>query len=126
MDIRISTWTELQEAVFTDSWSDSIRRHRSNFTFRGMPRVSHGLETSLQAGGYEAQEKHLLNSFRKYAVESAVHGDWVWNWLCGSKKSTKLFPGTRRPVAVAQEVFHHEKIVAGLLGCWVSLSNPAT
>jgi len=85
MDTRVNTWTELQEAVFTDSWSEAIRRHRSNFVFRGMPRLAHGLETSLQAGGFEAQEKHLLTSFRKYAVESAVHGDWVWNWLSLAK-----------------------------------------
>src|SRR5947209_6581563 len=85
MDVRINDWSELQEAVFTDAWNEGIRRHRSNFVFRGMPRVAHGLETSLQAGAFEVHEKHLLTSFRKYAVESAVHGDWVWNWLSLAK-----------------------------------------
>jgi hypothetical protein len=42
MDIRINTWTELQEALFADSWSDAIRRFRSDFAFRGMPRMTHG------------------------------------------------------------------------------------
>jgi len=85
MDVRIKSWIELQEAVFADSWRPRIQRHRSSFVFRGVPRVSHTLDTSLQTGGFVAHEKHLLTSFRKYAVESAVHGDWVWNWLSLAK-----------------------------------------
>ena len=85
MDITVKSWIELQEAMFADSWQSRIQRHRSAFVFRGMPRVSHTLDTSLQSGGFVAHEKHLLKSFRKYAVESAVHGDWVWNWLSLAK-----------------------------------------
>ena len=85
MDIKVNSWIELQEAVFTDSWRPRIQRHRSAFAFRGVPRVSHTLDTSLQTGGFVAHEKHLLTSFRKYAVESAVHGDWVLNWLSLAK-----------------------------------------
>ena len=85
MDIRIKSWIELQEAVFADSWHGRIQRHRSQFVFRGAPRVSHTLDTSLQTGGFVAHERHLLTSFRKYAVESAVHGDSVWNWLSLAK-----------------------------------------
>src|SRR5881628_471311 len=62
-----------------------MSRFRSHFVFRGVPRVTHALDTSLQTGGFVAHEKHLLTSFRKYAVESAVHGDWVWNWLSLAK-----------------------------------------
>src|SRR5438132_10009234 len=85
MDVRVASWIELQEAVFTDSWRPRIQRFRSSFVFRGVPRVSHTLDTSLQTGAFVAHEKHLLTSFRKYAVESAVHGDWVWNWLSLAK-----------------------------------------
>ncbi len=85
MDIRIKSWIELQEAVFADSLRPRIQRHRSQFVFRGAPRVSHTLDTSLQTGGFVAHERHLLTSFRKYAVESAVHGDSVWNWLSLAK-----------------------------------------
>ena len=85
MDIKVNSWIELQEAVFTESWRPRIQRHRSAFAFRGVPRVSHTLDTSLQTGGFIAHEKHLLTSFRKYAVESAVHGDWVLNWLSLAK-----------------------------------------
>ena len=85
MDIRITNWTELQQALFAESWNPSIARFRSHFVFRGAPRVTHGLDTSLQTGGLVAQEKHLLTSFRKYAMRQAVHGDWVWNWLSLAK-----------------------------------------
>jgi hypothetical protein len=85
MDIRVKSWIELQEAVFTDAWRPQIQRHRSAFVFRGVPRVSHTLDTSLQTGGFVGHEKHLLTSFRKYAVERAVHGDWVLNWLSLAK-----------------------------------------
>jgi hypothetical protein len=85
VDIRIKSWIELQEAVFADSMRSRIQRHRSQFVFRGAPRVSHTLDTSLQTGGFVAHERHLLTSFRKYAVESAVHGDSVWNWLSLAK-----------------------------------------
>ena len=85
MDVRANSWIELQEALFADSWRPRIQRFRSAFVFRGVPRVSHTLDSSLQIGGFVAHEKHLLTSFRKYAVESAVHGDWVWNWLSLAK-----------------------------------------
>jgi hypothetical protein len=84
-DVRATSWLDLQEKLFESSWQRSISRFRSNFVYRGVPRVTHTLDTSLQTGGYQGHERHLLTSFRKYASRSAVHGDWVWNWLSLAK-----------------------------------------
>jgi FRG domain-containing protein len=84
-DLRVSSWIELQEAAFQDTWQEDITRHRSNFVFRGTPLASHALESSLQTGAFVAHERHLLTSFRKYALRNAVHGDFVWNWLSLAK-----------------------------------------
>jgi len=85
MDIRVASWIELQETLFAGSYQERLQRFRSAFVFRGVPRVTHTLDTSLQTGGFVEHEKHLLTSFRKYAVERSVHGDWIWNWLSLAK-----------------------------------------
>jgi FRG domain-containing protein len=112
-DVRVESWTELQEALFESSYQSAIARFRSNYVFRGAPRVTHGLETSLQTGGFESHERHLLTSFRKYALRSAVHGDSVWNWLSLGKHHglpTRLLDWTYSPYVAmhfATENFGH-------------------
>jgi hypothetical protein len=110
VDITIHSWAELQDAVFTDSWNEGIARFRSNFVFRGVPRVTHALDSSLQTGGFVASEKHLLTSFRKYALRSAVHGDWVWNWLSLAKHHglpTRLLDWTYSPYVAMHFATHN-------------------
>jgi hypothetical protein len=110
MEVRVSTWTELLEALFEGSWQPSLSRHRSQFVFRGVPHARHGLETSLQTGVFEAKERHLLTSFRKYALRSAVHGDWVWNWLSLAKHHglpTRLLDWTYSPFVAMHFATHN-------------------
>jgi hypothetical protein len=85
VDIRIDSWAGLQEELFAGSWNAGMSRHRSGFVFRGVPHVTHALESSLQTGGFVSHERRLLTSFRKYASRNAVPGDSVWNWLSLAK-----------------------------------------
>jgi hypothetical protein len=82
-DIRISSWAELNERLYEESWKDDLRRFRSDFAFRGMSDATQNLQTGLKRlkGDFEELEGHLLRNLRKYAHRDAVPGDSVWNWL---------------------------------------------
>lgn len=99
-DVRIESWLELQEAVFEGAWQPSLARYRSQYVYRGVSSSAHALTTSLQNGGFEKHERHLLNSFRKYATRSEVPGDLVWHWLALAKHHglpTRLLDWTYSP-----------------------------
>jgi hypothetical protein len=82
-EVRVSSWGELQEALFADSWQPGLRRFRSDFAYRGRNDVAEDLRTSLLRLGGDAGsvEAHLLRNFRKYAQREAVPFESVWNWL---------------------------------------------
>src|ERR671933_77484 len=82
-EIRVSSWTELQEELYAGSWHEPLGRFRSDFAFRGMSRADSALTTSLVRLGGDAHEleRHLLRNFRKYAARGEVPVDSVWNWL---------------------------------------------
>ncbi|HXE54009.1 MAG TPA: FRG domain-containing protein, partial [Tepidisphaeraceae bacterium] len=83
-DIRVSSWSELQERLYEGSWQQSLHRFRSTMSFRGMFDAAADLTTSLvRLGGpaHARQEGNLLRNFRKYASRGSVPGDSVWNWL---------------------------------------------
>jgi hypothetical protein len=81
--IRISSWNELNECLYSGSWHSDIGRFRSTFAFRGLSKAGYDLTTSLMRlqGHYHELEVHILRTFRRYARREAVPGDSIWNWL---------------------------------------------
>ena len=82
-DIRVSSWSELTDVLYADSWHEKIGRFRSDFAFRGVELPEPELLTALMrlGGNYAEMEHHLLRNFRKYASRDAVPADSPWNWL---------------------------------------------
>ena len=84
--IVVSSWTELIEVLYRDSWNPELRRFRSPYVFRGTPDVRNDLSTTLMRAGLRSGdpgrlEGHLIRNFRKYAHLEAQLGSSVWNWL---------------------------------------------
>jgi hypothetical protein len=86
-ETRVSSWNELQEALFADAWNPEIRRFRSKCAYRGLSDASYPLATTLirLGGDYPVLEKHLLRNFRKYAHRSMVERDSFWHWAALAK-----------------------------------------
>ena len=82
-DICISSFNELIDQLYAESWKPSLGRFRSNFAYRGTTSTTDDLTTTLRrlGGPYVNHEGHLLRNFRKYAHGDAVPGDSTWNWL---------------------------------------------
>ena len=121
---RVSSWNELQDALFEESWHESLGRFRSEFAFRGMPDAGEPLVTTLMrlGGAYQRVEAPLLRAFRKYAPRSAVPGDSIWNWLAVAAHHglpTRLLDWTYSPfVALHFATNHPEQFdVDGVVWC---------
>ncbi|HXE58653.1 MAG TPA: FRG domain-containing protein [Gemmatimonadales bacterium] len=82
-ELRVRSWSELNEALYEDSWTPELGRHRSRCAFRGQGGASDRLRTSLMrlGGDYARMEGHLLRNFRKYARRSQAPTESLWNWL---------------------------------------------
>lgn len=78
-----TTWSEVYEALFEDSYNPRIERYKSRFAFRGVSDKDYQMETSLmQMGGdYAKVESHLLRQFKKYAHRHIEPKDDDWYWL---------------------------------------------
>jgi hypothetical protein len=72
------------QLLFADSFDSRIRRHRSDFAFRGLSDRGYENATSLQrlGGEYVRLESSLLRNFRKYAEREAYGGPRSpWHWI---------------------------------------------
>lgn len=101
-EIRAESWLHLHELLFSESWHESLVRHRSDFVFRGEASTGSSLATSLQrlGGDFGDVERHLLRSFRKYAERDAAPRDHLWHWLALAKHhglSTRMLDWTYSP-----------------------------
>jgi hypothetical protein len=81
-----TSWAELMDLLFADSWQEPLQRFRSPFVFRGLSHVDFDLRSGLLrlAGRPEEArrlEPHFMRSFRKYAQADSVVGASVWRWL---------------------------------------------
>jgi hypothetical protein len=105
-ELTISSWNELQDALFLDAWREDIRRFRSPYVFRGMSAATDTLRTSLigQGGDFARLEPHLLRNFRKYAHRDIVEQDTFWHWLSLAQHHglpTRLLDWTVSPFVAA-------------------------
>jgi len=101
-EIRISSWSELQDRLFEDSWNQQLSRFRSQFAFRGLSDAGYRLETTLTrlGGNFAKLERHLLRNFKKYAHRNGVKPDSVWHWLSVAQHyglPTRLLDWTHSP-----------------------------
>jgi hypothetical protein len=80
---RVLNWSQLNEALFGDTWNPTIKRFRSNFAYRGINRSDYPISNGLMRLGppYPNMERNLIKQFKKYAHKHVVERDTEWHWL---------------------------------------------
>ena len=65
----MKTWEEFDKLIFQSSWNKDIKRHRTNYVFRGVSNKNYALIPSLNRVCEPKLdlEKALLRNFKKYA-----------------------------------------------------------
>ena len=81
--IRVSSWGELHEELFADTFNPRTSRYKSRYAYRGVSSADYDMQTSLMrlGGEYVKVEPHLLRQFKKYAYEQVTARDSEWYWL---------------------------------------------
>lgn len=98
--IQVTSWSELTEALFHDSWSAGLQRFRSSYVYRGLEDKRYDLTSTLNRLGESHLEKHLLRNFRKYSQIDDENKS-IWNWLALAQHHglpTRLLDWTYSPL----------------------------
>lgn len=79
----VSSWSELYDALYEDTYNPRIERFKSRFAYRGISTESYSLKTSLMrlGGNYASVEGHLLRQFKKYGYHVLKSDQNEWYWL---------------------------------------------
>ena len=69
-DTIVSSWEQLCNEVYSDSWKPQMGRYRSDYAFRGLSDIDYELKNSFlrNCGNKPELEYHLLRNFRKYSI----------------------------------------------------------
>lgn len=106
-EITVSTWAELIDRLFDESWNPELHRFRSPYVFRGPSDESYQLKSGLirLGGNYHELKRNLLRNFRKYAHRTVVQQDSIWNWMSFGEHhgpTTRLLDWTYSPLIATQ------------------------
>ena len=104
--MQVTSWNDLQDTLFEESWNPELGRFRSRFAFRGQSDARYPLETTLirLGGEFVELERHILRNFRKYAHRNVVERDLLWHWLSVAQHHglpTRLLDWTYSPFIAA-------------------------
>jgi hypothetical protein len=82
----VTSWLDVIEALYEESWNVGLQRFRSPFAFRGMERADLNLSSTLlrlAAGRADPRrlEQSLLRNFRKYGHSEGSRADSIWHWM---------------------------------------------
>lgn len=82
-DITVTSWEDLVEKVYENSYRTDINRYRTSFVFRGMGDRSHELKSTLQRNCREnySLENSILRNFIKYARLEPENEKNIWRVL---------------------------------------------
>ena len=121
-DVRVKSWSQLNEALYEDAWKPQLGRFRSDLAFRGLSNAGGDLSTSLSRLGGDSNsiEGHLLRNFRKYAQMRGAVNDSVWHWLALGQHHglpTRLLDWTYSPFVALHfvtnnlETYDHDGVI---------------